>query len=421
MNATKTKQTDETKKAGKRTSILAILFSVFSALLLWFYVQEAEAPDYKKTFSSVSVQVQDLSSSFSALGGDEIFADVTLVGKRSDLNKIKASDLQAYVDLSGITKPGNYEAEVKVLVPEETELADCFPKLASIFVDQTVSVTVPVRVELGSYTVGEQIGIEAKSAVPQITVKGPKTILETIDCAKVITGPLGEITSSFENNLEYALFDRDGISIPTDYLVLPTRNVRVLFTVFKTKVVPLTVTSKNGYWTSEQMRYTVTPTSVIIKGEPALIDTVESVPAVIVDETQTDTNTLNLTLTPDQLALPVGVSLGETLGDVKISLNISDNRARNLRMKFTDTHVAVTAPAGGLAYRFTTDALSFRIRGTAQTINSATTDDFYLNIDLSEFDTAGEYDVPIEIVQTSASQGKYYAVGTYSVRVVIGS
>jgi len=69
-----------------------LLFSVFAALILWFYVQEAESPDYKKTFSSVSVRVEELSSSFSVIGGGEITADITLVGKRSDLNKLKASD-----------------------------------------------------------------------------------------------------------------------------------------------------------------------------------------------------------------------------------------------------------------------------------------------------------------------------------------
>ena len=44
------------EKTGRRFSFIAILFSVLVALVLWFYVQEAEAPDYKKTFTDVAVR-----------------------------------------------------------------------------------------------------------------------------------------------------------------------------------------------------------------------------------------------------------------------------------------------------------------------------------------------------------------------------
>ena len=87
------------EKNTQRFSFFAILFSVFVALILWFYVQEAEAPDYKKTFTDVAVEMQSLSTSFSVVDGGDNRVDITLVGKRSDLNKIKSSDLMAYLDL----------------------------------------------------------------------------------------------------------------------------------------------------------------------------------------------------------------------------------------------------------------------------------------------------------------------------------
>ena len=133
----------------KRDSFFLAIFSVLVALLLWFYVQGAETPDYKKTFSDVPVEMQSLSASFSVIDGGENTVDITLLGKRSDLNKIRATDLQAYVDLSGVTQPGSYQEEIQVLVPQGTEFSKSFTKLAEVFIDQTVSISVPVSVELG--------------------------------------------------------------------------------------------------------------------------------------------------------------------------------------------------------------------------------------------------------------------------------
>ena len=96
-------ETEVVEKSGRKFSFIAILFSVLVALTLWFYVQEAETPDYKKTFTDVAVEMQSLSSSFSVIDGGDNRVDITLVGKRSDLNKIKSSDLMAYLDLSNIT------------------------------------------------------------------------------------------------------------------------------------------------------------------------------------------------------------------------------------------------------------------------------------------------------------------------------
>jgi len=158
---------------------------------------------------------------------------------------------------------------------------------------------------------------------------------------------------------------------------------------------------------------------VIIKGEPALVDAVESVPAVIIDETTLDSNRYTATLAPSQLVFPAGIALGETIGDVGVNLTLNDNGARNLKMNLNSNHVAVTAPSAELNYAFQTTALNFRIRGSFDTIYDADVNDFYLNIDLSEITAPGEVEVPVQIVQTSASEGKYYPVGNYTVKVTI--
>lgn len=415
----KTENNGEVKRDANRYSLLAVLFSVLVAMTLWFYVQDAEAPDYKKTFTSVSVQMQSLSSSFSVIDGAENTVDVTLVGKKSDLNKLRASDLEAYVDLSGITQSGSFQLDINALVPEGTELAGVFPQTATLFVDQTLSASIPVKVDLGKYTVGENTVLEATPAAQEITIKGPKTVLDHITEARVKTGNLGEITSGFESNLEYVLVDENGSEITSRHVITPEKNVKVQFSVYKIKTVPLTVEGLNGYWQKDNMVYTVTPQSVVIKGDPALIDATESVPAVVLDEAQLDSTRYNATLSPDQLVLPDGIRLGETLGDVKVSLSLKNNTSRTLKMNLSSNHVVVTPPTGEKSYSFVDAALSFKIRGSNGTIQKATLNDFYLNVDLSAVEETGLVEVPVQIVQTDSSKENFYVVGTYTLKVNI--
>lgn len=408
------------KNKGKTHSFFAILFSVFVAFLLWLYVQEAEAPNYRKTFTAVDVQVQNLSSSFSVIEGTESTVDVTLVGKRSDLNKIKSADLEAYLDLSDITRAGEYQKEISVMAPDGTDLAECFPQKVSLFVDETISLAVPMKVDVGNYTVlGENTGVEAVPLVQEITVKGPKSLLEQIDCAKASTGDLGEVTTAFEKNCDYELYNGAGEVLNNRHIALGQKSVRVRVSIYKTKTVPLVVACKNGFWQQDAMRSTVTPAQIVIKGEPALIDATESVPAIVLDERELDSNRYSATLSPSMLALPDGIALGETIGDVKVTLSLIDNVSRSISMNFNSTHVVVTPPNSAFTYRMKEEALTFRIRGTSAEVATAKADDFYINIDLSSLRETGEHEVEVQVVQTSASENRFYVVGTYRVGVVI--
>jgi len=408
---------EKPKNDKHRFSFLVILFSVFVAVILWFYVQDAEAPDYKKTFTNIPVEMQSLSSSYSVITGGDNRVNITLVGKRSDLNKIKASDLMAYLDLSGATQSGEYP--IGVLVPEGTELFDCFPKAATLYIDQTISKSVDLEVEKGGYTV-TGVELEYETAVEQIQIKGPKGVLDQVVSAQVKVGDLGEVYESFESNMDYKLLDKNGNEVTSRHIVMPEKNVLVKVRVIKKKAVPLTITPKNGWWSESDMKYTISPQTVLVKGEPATVDALESIDALVLDESTVDSSRYTTTLTPDKILLPEGIRLAETVGDIEIDLTLQKNTARTLKMRLDSGHVAVTPPEKtGLSYTLEGTSLSFKIRGNYETINEAEVEDFYLNIDLSQITATGTVEVPVEIVQTSATEGKYYAVGSYTVKVVI--
>lgn len=411
-----------TGESTNRQKIIAILFSVFLAMTLWLYVQGTEAPDYKKTFSGVNVVVQSLEDSYSVISGAESTVDITLTGKRSVLNRIKGSDLEAFLDLSQIHAAGIHETDVTVLVPEGSSLYECYPAKVTLFVDQTVSATVPVTMKMGTYTVKAQTELVAEAALSEVEVKGPKTVVDIIDHAEIDSGNLGEVDASFDKTLPYTFMTSAGEAVQTTHLKTAERTMKVHFGVYRVKELPLAVKTLHGYW-QDNARFSVTPASVTVKGEPALIDAITQLFAMTLDETTVDTNAYSCRLLPTDLELPEGVTLAETIGDVNVSVKLTDNVSRQIRMNLSSTHVVVTPPESEegktLNYAFSTDALSIKIRGSGANINAASADDFYLNIDLSLYSTPGEKEVPVEIVQTDATEGKYYPVGRYTVKVTV--
>ena len=275
---------------------------------------------------------------------------------------------------------------------------------------------------MGEYTVSSDVVVDAEPAVELIQVKGPKGILDQLECAKVKTGKLGEIHESFESNLRYTLLDKNGNEVTSRYVITQERSVRINFTVHKTKTVPLKLGVKNGWWKEKEMQYTISPSTIRIKGEMSVVDALESIEVLVLDETTVDSAIYTKTLTPDQIKLPEGVRLAETLGDIKVELNLPTYGSKSLSMRLDSGHVAVTPPKkDGLSYQLEGTSFNFRIRGNYENLANAKAEDFYLNIDLSQITTTGTVEVPVQIVQTSATEGKYYAVGSYTVKVVITS
>ncbi len=408
--------------SGKRGMhpVLAILLSVLVAFVLWFYVQDAESPNYEKPIYNVPVRIEGLAEDLTVIEGGDFVATVELKGKRSDLNRLKASDLEAYLDLSSITEPvTHYEARVSALFPNGMELLQITPGFATVTVDRTISKEVPVEVEMGLYTVAEDVEIKATPAVTEISVYGPKTVVDTIETARISTGDLGNVTQGFTRTLEFTLLDKNGQTVSERHLTLPNKNVSVTFSLSQVKTVPLIVKTAHDYWEENSWRYTVSPETVRVEGDPNLIAHVEEIVALTIDETQFDATQMEQKIAPAELELPQGIALAETLGEVTVNTTVLDSAVRYIRVPLTSEHLTedppVTSDGTVLLYDYNTDAVTLKVRGPARAVKSASADDFILFVDLSSYTNPGTYEVDAEIIMNTGA----YAVGSYRVGVTI--
>ena len=95
----------------KTSDLIPRLLCVVIAVIIWLYVMSNESPDYERTFSGVTVSIENAAlltseSELSVISGYGERADITVTGKKSDLISYSLEDIVPSVDVGGITTPG---------------------------------------------------------------------------------------------------------------------------------------------------------------------------------------------------------------------------------------------------------------------------------------------------------------------------
>lgn len=99
------------------------LFSVILAVGLWFYIHsEITKIISQKTFENLPVRIMAdrdmllLSNYQVNISPEKI--DILIRGEKSQIDKVKSSDLKALIDISDVRGEGIYNLPVKILLPE---------------------------------------------------------------------------------------------------------------------------------------------------------------------------------------------------------------------------------------------------------------------------------------------------------------
>ena len=112
------KETDDKDKklrvGGKKLDRQRILtFTVMLgafvlAILLWFYVLGYDSPNFEKRFAGIDVSVSGAAelkekNGFAVLSEFSFTVDVTVAGKKTDVNRLSSDDINAYIDISSLS------------------------------------------------------------------------------------------------------------------------------------------------------------------------------------------------------------------------------------------------------------------------------------------------------------------------------
>ncbi len=414
---TKTNESGASK--SKIYTLFVIIIAIICSVLLWLYVLGYDSPDFEKKFSQIPVTLVGTDelyekTGYGVLGGLDFSFDVTVAGKKTDVNSMRDVDITAYVDVSGVTLQGGTYLPINVVVPNGITVSAKSVSSAYLVIDEMVTAEIPLKIELTDYKLPENAVLGDYTASPKsVTVEGPKSEVAKIKeaYAKV---ELGEISSSVTVNTSVELQDGHGNPInPSVFLKQIDKSVTVNLPVYVTKVLPVRVQFIGGIFSAENAVITLSDTTVKVLGASSTLAAIDEV-VLNIDETTLDTHTSLV----KRIVLPEGVENISGFDSVTVEIQLNQMGRRTVpadREAFELKNVPE-----GVDIQIITQSLNIDFVGPVDLMRYFSSKYFKVVID---FDGIGvqsgdNFFVPVEIVLIEEQPGVYVS-GDYSVNVIV--
>lgn len=401
-------------KRGGYDIVPKILCVIF-AFVMWLYVTQVENADYEETFNGVSIELVNTSKLESESGlyvysGYGNTATVTVIGRKSEINRYTSDNIRLYADVGSITESGRHNVQVKSEVPSGLSVGSTSVSSITVYTDSKVTKEIDVTPKVTSAVIAQgcELG-EPEAEYTIIGVTGPGEIINDISYAQ-ISLELGNISSTASAVGKVELVGKDGGSVDMRYVQLTRSEIKVTVPVTTVKTVPLKVDYKNGFYNDSNVTVVLDPATVELRGDPTTLDKLEAVNVATLDERRITSNVTQVY----KLTLPEGTTVADDTETVRVSITHKGTSVK----AFTVSQIKVS---GGdkLKYDVQTSSLSVQIRGTLEKLQKITADDITASINLSEYNgITGTLTVNAEISVTGMS-GDLYPIGEYPVQVKI--
>lgn len=404
-----------TFKRSKTEKILSFIACFLFAFFIWYNAADHDTALSDESFSSIPVEIVN-ESGFSVLSGSGVTVDVTVAGKRSVLRKLTGKDIRVFIDMSGVTSAGKYKFDLQYELPNGVTLSKASTDSISVYCDNTATVTVPVRVaQPANYQIDHNYEMgtaDIKTDVSEVIVTGPESVVTTIEAA-LLRVDLGNrvVDSTFTYSGSIVLVDANGNEITNSYVRTNVSGVTADIPVYKYRDVPITVKYRYGYFNSENVTVTAEPSSVRIKGEADVVDSVTL--EFEIDEKKVNSDT-SYTMS---ISLPDGVKNVDSVKSAAVSVRLNGISSKTVSVY----NISVINP-DGLTYEPITGPINIQVRGDSTLLGRLSSMNVTAVVDLSfSGEVSGAVMVPVTFVFSAPFEGKVYEVGTYSVSVRIGA
>lgn len=407
----------------KILGVVPVIVCAVLAVMLWYYVIQVDNDSYEETFSGVTVELagtnelQDREGLF-VYSGYNYTVNVTVSGKKTVISKYSASDIKVTADLSHIDAAGEYDVALSTTLPSGMFFVRSDFDTVSVFVDEKAQVTLPVKVAvLGITKSGDLDYGEPEPEISDVVVTGPKTEVALLDHAvvNVDLNSAGIIEKTVETVRTLDVISKQGDTVSNPYLQFSKKEVKVRIPVFATKEVPLVCSFEYGYMNSDNTEVTVSPATVMIKGEPSAISRISEI----------NVATFNEKTIIDNVKTFTGIELPDN-----DSYNYVDETTVNVTVKQVGTATKnfivsnIEVANGTNSIEISDKQINVRLRGPEEVLAQLTSADIKITASVAGYASgSGKVSVPatVEVIGKKL-EGVYdvYLNGTpYSVGVVI--
>lgn len=397
-------------KKDKIFSLAAKIMAVVVAFFIWMYAVGTDSTLQEKNVTGNVIDVVGVANGFSVIYGNGETADVTVKGRYSDVVNIDAADIEVYVDAKEITEAGMYTLPVFAKIDNGLTLMSVYPEQITVYISVNQKKQIPVKVKATDYQIPSGCTLHSEvSGSGYITVEGPVDVLEKISYAQVAVSP-GVIESSVTIVSPVGLYTSDDQAYSSPYVKLSVSEVTVKVTVLKEKEIPLTVSTKYGYYNDKNAKITLTPSSIVIRGEVDVIDSIDKLTVLTVDETAISDDTV----IKANVTLPTGVE--DVSGVEAVDVQIKHIGSVVKSFVIPKESITFTNLPDNIECNVVTATLKVYIRMDSDSayINTVTADNISVSLDLSditEFD--GRYNVEANVRLNIPTSSDAYLLGDY--------
>ncbi len=369
------------------------LIALVMAFGLWTYVVTTVSPESEATFYNIPVEWEAGSENIlkqeerlMVLSDSKPTVTLRLRGNRSDLDKLKNSDITVVADLGKINHAGEQTLNYNVYFTGNGgafEIVDQNPSVLKLQIVEWDTKDVPVVVNYTGSLGLDYIAFkdEVMPNPNSITISGPKSVVDQVAQARVDVD-LTNQTETISQSYRATLCNSKGEPLDVG-TITADGNVRLTLRILRVKELLLEVTpSYGGGVTPENSSWSLNYTTIKVAGSEKIL---AALPDVLnlgrIDLSGFMQNsTVNLPITGGMLQ---GAENLSGITEVEVSITVPERITR--RLEITDLRqIEVEGLPENMALEFVTQKVSVTLIGRADQINAITAEDLTIIIDASD-------------------------------------
>lgn len=379
----------------------SVIVSIIIAFAFWMVIVIEQNPEREQTFNNLPIEISTEGTILGEQGlevAEKITqtASVTVFGPNYIVSSLKSSDIKVSADLSVVNGAGTYTINLSA-VRSSNESGYSFvnisPSSVTVEFDYFDEKSFAVMPKIEGYGMVDGLtydnAVVANAEQSQITVRGPRAEVNKI--ASVVafasTDKVLKTTTTFEGKIQ--LLDSDGNELDTSKYDLSEDSINISVPVSKTKILKFSPSytnmwdnsvakALNKYWTADIDKFTVA-------GPPEVIDALDFIEFTPIDviglSSRKSKNVFEVSP-----VLPNGVRIIDGIETITITYNLSDFAVKRIKITNFDDENTLS---GGKTASYTKD-IYVEVCGKKSEINSLSSSDCYLAVDLSDLST-GEH------------------------------
>lgn len=394
---------------NKTVDFIAKIICLLLAFFVWYYAASVDTAVYEKEVLSLPVVIEN-KTDLTTFAGDTLTVDITLSGKKNDINKVSSSSVRAYVIVTGVTEAGQYTFDIRYDgLPSGVTVKKSSASWIQIYVGTKKAEDIPLTSD-DVVVKTDKDGYEF-SAVPSVStvrVSGPTSTVNKIKSARLVVDASGkDLSENFTHIGSIVLLDENGDEINSRYLEISPSVVSADVKVIAEREVPVSVKFKHGFVTEDNCDIAFNTAAVKVKGEVSLLKDA-SIEFVIDEKTLKDG-------VPVLFPITSGAGLQYSTETVAVTVNFKNTAEKTL----TVTPVSVN---GGVLDDMILSPIAVTVRGDKTLIASLTESDIIATADVSGADIGSSVEVSFEF--SGEFDGKVYEIyeanSPYTVGVTVG-